>query len=227
MSLCPVHHWAVVSQFPWSFFCCWFICRCLSCCPSLDPGLAELWLPSFHHCMLGPWFCIPSQELIPIYILCVFEICQNFPVHLCQPFTVLAQLSVHWNGLSLCFEEGVLEDQPSVLGSLCRPCLVGSCQVKPWASHSPLSCKVVIPLLVLHTGQYLKLHQFLDAAAKITSSLQLPDEFFLVRQWQVQQSAFPSWLIDHLCEEMVGCVPEISWTACSQPCCLSTRYWGG
>lgn len=68
-----------------------------------------------------------SSSMLPLHV-CVFELSQDFPVHLCQPSTMLAQLSVHWHGLSLCFEEGVLEDQPSVLRSLCpcRPCAMGS-----------------------------------------------------------------------------------------------------
>lgn len=66
-----------------------------------------------------------------------------------------------------------------------------------------LRSRVVILLFVLHTSQYLKFHQLLDIAAKVTISLQLPDEFFLVRQWQVQQSTSPSRLIDHLFEEII------------------------
>lgn len=110
-----------------------------------------------------------------MYALCVSEICQNFLPYLLSFFVL-------WNGLSLCFEEGALEGQPPVLGSLCKPSPMSCCQVKPRASHSPLSCKAVILLFVLHTSQYLKLHQFLDTAAKIASSLHLPDEFFLVHQ---------------------------------------------
>lgn len=109
---------------------------------------------------MGHGSVFPPRSSSPLTIcVCLFEIYQNFPVHLCQPSITLAQLFVHWNGLSLCFEEGVLKDQPSVLRSFCRPC--------------PLSCKAVILLFVLHTTWYPKLQQLLGTAAKITSSLQL------------------------------------------------------
>lgn len=216
MFLRLVHRWALASQLPWSFFRFWFICRCLYCCPSLDPGLAEVWLPSFHHCMLGPWFCIFSYTLcmsvwdlsVRTFLFIYASLLPHLLSFLCTGMhcpCVLRKVSSEINHLSL----GPFAGQVS------------------WASHSPLSCKAVILLFVLHTTQYLKLHHLLGTAAKIASSLQLPDEFFLVRQWQVQQSAFPSWLIDHSHEEIVRYVPEISWTACSQPCCLSTRSQGG
>lgn len=66
-----------------------------------------------------------------------------------------------------------------------------------------LRSRVVTLLFVLHSSQYLKLYQLLVTVAELTISFQLPDEFFLVHQWQVQQSTIPSWLIDHFREEII------------------------
>lgn len=65
-------------------------------------------------------FCIPLWLLVPastsILLLFAFEISQEFPVHSSWPPAIPAQHPEHQDGLFLCFEEAVVEDQATFMG---------------------------------------------------------------------------------------------------------------
>ena len=64
-------------------------------------------------------------------------------------------------------------------------------------------------------------HFHMATAAKATPRFNMPDQFFHVCKYEVQQSFPPHWLFNRMLGSCHPYTPETSWTACALLCCPS------
>lgn len=148
-------------------------------------------------------FCIPLWLLVPastsILFLFAFEISQEFPVQPRWPPAIPAQHPEHQDGLFLCFEEAVLEDQAAFMG-LCPPGQTPSrfYLPVPWMSRSPHAWSL----------KWFILLAFPTSLRFLNNQLMMPQpnnpkQLLLTREQQVQHSPSSSQLVQHQHQKVV------------------------